>query len=111
MPQIFAAVNAINYSISAGPHTAGGYARALGEGGLMGTAAAACVLLCAEAGALLATVGGGAVATGSIVRDFNYAETPGPHSVVGYVRESVIGAIENGPYPVENLFGGGEGEG
>jgi RHS repeat-associated protein len=108
LPQVFAAVGAINYSLSGGRHTAGGYAKALGEGALLGTAAAACVLICFEAAAALPIFGGGEVGLGAVTRDINYAQTPGPHSIGGYVRESVLGAVENGPYPVDRLFGNGE---
>jgi hypothetical protein len=107
LPQIYAGVGAITYALSGGRHTASGYGRALGGGFLVGTGAAACVLLCAEASVLLATVGGGQVVVGADVGAFDYAESQGPHNIGGYVKAAVIGAVENGPYPIERLFGGG----
>jgi hypothetical protein len=103
---IYAGVSALNYSISAGGrHTAGGYAAVLGEGGFLGAGAAACVLLCAEATTLLVIFGGGEVALGADIGAINYGESPGSHDIGGYVNAAIFGAIENGPYPIEKLFG------
>jgi hypothetical protein len=75
--------------------------------GLLGAGAAGCVLLCAEAPIFLATVGGGEMVAGADIGAFNYGDYPGPHNFGGYVKAAIIGTVENGPYPIESLFGNG----
>jgi hypothetical protein len=64
-------------------------------------------LLCAEAAPLLVAVGGGDLVAGADIGAINYRESPGPHNIGGYVKAAIISTVENGPYPIERLFGNG----
>jgi RHS repeat-associated protein len=106
LPQIGAAIGAANYAVSGGPHTASGYAHALGEGALVGTAAAACTILCGEAVGAAVTVGGSAALLGGDIGAYDYIRSPGPHTWPGFFEAFGVGVVENGPWPFEKIFGG-----
>ena len=106
LPQIGAAIGAANYAVSGGPHTASGYAHAIGEGALVGTAAAACTVLCGEAAAAAVVVGGSGALLGGDIGAYDYVRSPGPHTWPGFFEAFGVGVVENGPWPFEKIFGG-----
>jgi hypothetical protein len=108
LPQIYAAEGALNYTISAGSHTALGYAKALTEGTFTGFGAAACAVLCAEATALFILTGSAETLLGADAGAFDYVSSPGRHSWAGFAKAAILGAIQNGPYPIEKIISPGQ---
>ena len=104
-PFIGGLVGTATYSLSGGQHTAGGYAQAFGEGGLVGSLA----LICATGGCGIAAVAVGIDLTiGASQGIYDYSQSSGCHSFGGYVKAGGIGAFENAPIPFDKLFDGGD---
>jgi hypothetical protein len=103
-PLIFAAAGAANYAISGGGHTAGGYAKAIAEGGILGGGAMVCALVCPELTAATILVGGTVTLAGAAVGGIDYLTSPGPKSWGKLGEEMALGAVENGPFPVDKML-------
>lgn len=79
------------YSVSSGQHTAGGYAQAFGEGGLVGSLA----LVCATGACRIAAAAVGIdLAIGAGQGIYDYSQSSGCHSFGGYVDASRVRQYE-----------------
>jgi RHS repeat-associated protein len=106
LPEIGAGISVANYAVSGGPHTAKGYVTAADQGALIGTAAAVCFYICAEAVGAAIIVGGSAALLGGDAGAYDYVESPGRHTWGGFFEAFGVGVVENGPWPFEKIFGG-----